>query len=48
MKLGSRGTDADSFVSRLQTEGEKIEPAATALSKVEKVPTADQKEYVSY
>ncbi|XP_047509394.1 coatomer subunit delta [Pieris napi] len=44
MKLGSRGTDADSFVSRLQTEGEKIAPAPTAVAKVEKVPVADQKD----
>ncbi|CAK1549184.1 unnamed protein product [Leptosia nina] len=44
MKLGSRGTDADSFVSRLQTEGEKIVNTPTAVAKVEKIPAVDQKD----
>ncbi|XP_045507921.1 coatomer subunit delta [Colias croceus] len=44
MKLGSRGTDADSFVSRLQTEGEKIVTNTPMTAKVDKPPAADQKD----
>ncbi|XP_050680260.1 coatomer subunit delta [Leptidea sinapis] len=44
MKLGSRGTDADSFVSKLQTEGEKISVTPHAPAKLEKLPAPDQKD----
>ncbi|KAJ0170497.1 hypothetical protein K1T71_013868 [Dendrolimus kikuchii] len=45
MKLGSRGTDADSFVSKLRSEGDTVAPsAATALAPKEKVSNVEHKD----
>ncbi|XP_052742983.1 coatomer subunit delta isoform X2 [Bicyclus anynana] len=44
MKLGSRGTDADSFVSRLRSEGDATASAVAAPVKVDKAPVANQKD----
>uniref|UniRef100_A0A2A4JU45 Coatomer subunit delta n=1 Tax=Heliothis virescens TaxID=7102 RepID=A0A2A4JU45_HELVI len=44
MKLGSRGTDAESFVSRLRSEGEAVAAPAPLRQDAPKLPPTDHKE----
>ncbi|XP_075987661.1 coatomer subunit delta [Anticarsia gemmatalis] len=44
MKLGSRGTDAESFVSRLRSEGDTAASAAPAKLDAAKAPPPDHKD----